>query len=384
MNTIKYKESKLKSHLPGLVQLAESMRRSPEEPMDVSLAEVMEDFDGDEHGINLPEGGLTMSALYEDLGVDPSFDTISNLFTLPDTSIRWLVPEIIRDALRLGLRKAPIYPNLIAAQQTIKSLQATVPWWNMSDAKMKWVGEGETITKGSVSIGSKNITIRKMGRGISITDEVKNYCSINIVSLFMQDLGVKMGQGLDTLAIETLINGEAGNTGTESAPVIGVATGGTLLYKDLLTIWVRMGRIGRSPNAIIGGEQAAIDTLNMTQFSQTGRLYGAPVTGINMKTPIPTTTDYYVHGLVAANQQIIVDTSSALIKYDAQPLLVETERIISNQTTATFATMTTGFAIMMRDARVILDSANSKGADGAAYGWPAYMNPVSQEITVID
>ena len=365
MNIEQLKQSKMLAKLPQLVREAESLRRNPEEPADVSLADMLED-----------NGGMTVTELYQDLGIDPSYDTISNLFTLPESSIRWLVPEIIRDALRLGLRRAPIWPSLIAAEQTIKGLTATVPWWNMSDATPRYVGEGETITKGSVSIGSKTLTLRKMGRGISITDEVRNYCSINIVSLFLQDFGVKLGYGLDKLAINCLINGEASD-GSESAPAVGIAVANTLTYKDILKVWVRMSRLGRKPNMMIAGETVAVDTLSMIEFTNANRLTGTPAVNINLKTPIPASTDYYVHGAVDANTQIVVDTSACMLKYNAQPLLVETERIVSNQTEATYASLTTGFAIMMRDARVIIESAETIGAVGAAHGWPTFMDPTN-------
>ena len=75
-----------------------------------------------------------MDTLYLDLGIDTSIDTLENIFTMPDESVRFLVPEIIRDALRLGLRKAPIWRNLTAAEQTVKQPAVTIPHLNMSDA----------------------------------------------------------------------------------------------------------------------------------------------------------------------------------------------------------------------------------------------------------
>lgn len=367
MNTQQLSESKHKLKIQEWVQNAEALRRDPDEPSDVTLADVMDQEDEP----------ISMTELYQDLGINPSVDTLENIFTVPDTSVRWLVPEIIRDALRLGLRRAPIYPNIIAAEQTLKGLNATIPHWNMSDAKPRHVGEAETISLGSLSIGQKSVSLKKMGRGIKISYEVKQYCAINIVSIFLQDFGVKLGQGLDNQLIDVLINGEQTN-GSESAAVVGIATPGSLTYRDLLTIWVRMGRLSRSPKAIIGGEAAAINTLDLPEFKN--RYQGSAEHNLNVKTPIPTQTDYYVHGAVPANQQIIIDPNASIIKYNAQPLLVETEKIVSNQTEATYATLTTGFAVMMRDGRVIVD--DTLNVTGNTF--PDWMDPKDQEVVVID
>src|SRR5690606_16153758 len=91
---------------------------------------------------------------------------------------------------------------------------------------------------------------------------------------------------------------------------------------------------------------------------------------LNVKTPIPQSTDYYIHGSVPSNQQILIDKTSSIIKYNAQPLLVESDKIISNQTIETYASLTTGFGILYRDARVIID----KSKAFSSYGFPEYMN----------
>lgn len=368
MDTLKLKASVHKDKIESYVRAAESLRRNATNPQDVTLSDVLEQ----------QADGISMAELYADLGIDPCQDTIQNLFTVPDASIRWLVPEIFRDALRLGLRKAPIYPNIIAAEQSIKNLTATIPSWNMSDAKAKYIGEGESISMGTVSVGSRDIKVRKIGRGIKVSYEVKNYVAINVVSIFLQDFGVRLGYGIDTMLIDVLLNGDQG-TGVEAAPVIGVAATATVAYKDLLTIWVRMARLGRTPTVIIAGETVAINTLSLPEFA-TNMGSGPTVNNLNLKTPVPKNTDYYIHGNVPASKSIIIDTTSAVIKFNAQPLLVETEKIVSNQTEATYATLTTGFGTIIRDARVVMDQSQTIGA----MPFPTYMDPTQDENIVFD
>lgn len=334
MDKVQLEKSEYKSSIKEVVQAMDSMRRDPQGGIDVSISEFVKG-----------KWGISMETLYDDLGLNASIDTVQNIFTTPDESVRWLVPEIIRDALRLGLRKAPIWADFIATEQTLANPTVTMPHLNMSEAMPRYVGEGETIPKGDISYGSKSLRIRKMGKGISIPYEVQQYVTLNVVGIFLQDFGVKLNHAIDALMIDVLINGEQ-TDGSESAPVIGVATTGSMAYADLLKVWVRMARIGRSPFGIIGGETAALETLNLTEFKDRQNS-GPTYKTLDLKTPIPAGCAYYIHGSVPANQQIIIDRTSSIIKYNTQPLLVENEKIVSNQTLATYATLTTGFGISL-------------------------------------
>ena len=374
MDQNKYDNSKFKGEIQSWVNNCESLRRNAENPVDITFESYLK-----------KKKDISLSTVFEDLGIDPSVDTIENIFTLPDPSVRWLVPEIIREALRLGLRKNPIWNNVVAAEQTIKGLQTVLPHLNMSDAAPKYVGEAETIPMGSISFGQKTLKVRKMGRGVKIPYEVRNYVSINVVAIFLQDFGIKLGHAIDGLMIDTLINGEQAD-GSESAPVIGITTPSTLVYADLLRIWIRMSRIGRVPDIMIGGEAAALNTLNLPEF-KTNTLGGTSPAGvptasnIKLKTPIPSNTDYFIHGSMPANQQLIIDPNSAVIKYNAQPLLVESEKIVSNQTEATYATLTTGFGIVFRDGRVLMDTSLDFDTTNP---FPSYMDVDALETVTID
>ena len=54
----------------------------------------------------------------------------------------------------------------------------------------------------------------------------------------------------------------------------------------------------------------------------------------------------------------------------ARQLMLESERIVSNQTEAIYATITTGFSKMYRDAAILLDGTK----EFTDNGFPDYMN----------
>ena len=313
---------------------------------------------------------LSMGDFLTKVGVETNRDTINNLLTVPNQGIKWLVPELIRDAITLGIRQAPIYPTLIASGQSVNALTVIMPQVNMSDAAPAKVNEGETIPLGTVSFGQKQVTLFKLGKGLKLTDELKNYVSMDVLSIFLRDFGIKLGYAQDVLAIDCLINGDK-NDGSESAPVVGVLNTGSIEYKDLLRIWVRAGRMGRNFSTLVADEEAAINTLALPQFSNWSVLPNyrtqQPIHRMNLRTPIPQSSDFLIHGNVPDGDILLVDKSSAMIKLNSQALMVESERIVSNQTEAVYASLTTGFAKVYRDAAIILDSSIQFN------GFPPYM-----------
>lgn len=362
------KESKYSKDIPDLVRACEAMRQDTDAPTDITLSEF----------VNEKYSGLSMDAMYKDVGIDPTIDSIQNIINLPDPNLRWLIPEIYRDAIRLGLRKNPIYPDVIAGEQTVSQTTLIMPAINMSDAKPKYVGTAETILLGDISFDQKQVKIYKLGRGIKLPYEVKQYVALNVVGIFMQDWGVKLAMGLDTLLITTLINGDQAG-GIDSTAVIGINTANTLVYRDLLRPWVRFSRLGKSPTVMIGGETVSMDILDLLT---TTKYYGDPraTVDLKLKTPLPTSANIWVHGAMPDKQVLMLDKSDTIIKLNAQPLLVESEKIISNQTEETYMSLTTGFATIMKDSRLIIDETLAFSGNG----FPSYMNPGAQEIVTFD
>ena len=363
MNLNTFQASPYKGKVESLVKAAQNLRKDKEEPIDVSFNEVIEQT----YGSAAENPIKNIEDLMQSLGIDSGIDTISNIVTVDDMDAHWIIPEIIRDAIYVGLREAPIWPNLVASEQSISQKKVTMPFINLSDAVPHKVGEGETIPLGSISYGEKSIDTFKIGRGIKITYEIKEFVSLDVISIFFRDFGIRLGQALDTLAIDVLINGDQAD-GSSSAPVIGVTTPNSKVYKDYLRPWVRGARMGRRYNTIIGSEEAALNTLDLKEFKD--RQSGTTEAKLDMKTPIPNQASYFVHGNVPPNQEILLDNRFALIKYNVIPLLIESGKVVSNQTEEYYASLTLGFGKIFQDSVLLLDQTK----DFATNGFPNYMD----------
>ncbi len=357
--------------LPSHLQALNNMRVPTREnaAIEISLAEyALERF-----GFAVAQNGAP-DAFFECLGMNPSVSTIHHLVTTPEfaESHRWLVPELIREAVKLGLNRAPLYKQFIAAEESISMPDQTMPWINESAAMPSRLNEAETIPVGNVSMGQKKVSTFKVGTGIELTDEVRQFVPLNILSLFLGDVGKKMNLALDNLAIDVLINGDQAD-GSQAAPVIGTASGSSFAYIDLLRAWIRMGTLGRMPAGMIMNEGPALDILQLAEFK--GFAGQTTTQKMELQTPVPATQKVWITGAMPnANYLMLIDPTAALIKLNSMPLKVESLRNPRNQTEGTYVSLMTGFANLFRDARLIIQK------NAAFTAFPSWMDVAAYEV----
>jgi len=362
--------------LPSEMRKLDALRKgdAKQVAVDISLGEYAQERWGFAPG----EGG-TADGFYRALGLNAAQTSISSLTNLGDfdEGYRFLIPEVFREAVRLGLRRPSYYQDLIRTEETVSQMQVTMPSINMSDAMVKKMGELQTFQKGTVSFGSKVSRIEKLGIGISMSDETVRFSAINLLSIFLEDVGMKLNMGLDNMAIKTLLEGDQVGGG-DSVGVIGVTTANTMAYKDFLRVWIRMQRLGLSPDAMIMGEDSAMNTFEMAEFKTPYTQYangtnpsGIAAPALNIRTPLPNNQNVIVHGgLPSANYILFVNKLNAMIKLNAAPLRVEAEREAARQADSYYVSLITGFATLKRDARLVVN----KAATISAAPFPDYFN----------
>ncbi len=319
-------------------------------------------------GCTNKDGSFDMGHLYYELEINPSIMTVEQLIDL-DQDSRWLVPEIFRDAIRKGLRTAPFFNKLIVGNESVAQPQVNMPYLNLSDAEPADTAEAETISTGSVSYGYKTVSIGKQAIGIKISDEAVRYTKLSLLTIFLQDMGIKLGQKLNNSFINTMINGDLADL-SEAAATIGVSnTTIGMTYEDVLRAWIRASRLGRQYGVIIAGEAMANRILNLTEFKD--KQAGTPQQNIVVNEQLPSQSQLYVSAQVPDDQAILMDPKFSAVQLTSAPLAVEAERIVSKQISGSYASITTGFAVVFRDARVIID----QSLDIATNDFPSFMTP---------
>lgn len=316
--------------------------------------------------------GLSIEQFYAEMGLEPNRDTVSLILDRQDESYRWLVPELIRDAIRKGFINQPIFNDLIVRDEAIAQPTQIMPFWDMTGIsnEPKNLGVAESMELGTIKYGQKQVRISKTGIGLELADECIQYTPLSLLSIFLADVGVKLGSSLGKKAITCLINGEQADS-SESAGVVGIKTANALAYDDFIRFGVRGSLVNRQWTKMIGDEDSINNVLNLAEFRPNSK-NASPELALNLKTPVPKNYDAYCHSSVPTKKIILLDQNFAMVKLTAQPLRVESERIVQRQLNGTYISLTTGFATLFRDGRIIMDT--NLGYNVSQ--WPTYMAPL--------
>lgn len=366
----------LLNRVPDAIKELEALRsgNTNHAPIDITFAEYVKEkfgFAPTEKKLKLRDGSeqtqLVPESFYEQIGINPNASTIAELNERGNMNegYRWIIPEIYTDAIRLGMRKSPIVGDLIRGEENVSQLKVNMPAVKMSEMTARKLGEAETIQTGNIEFNMKDVTLQKLGLGISITDEARNYVALNLIAYQLEDFGVLLGQAIDNLAIQALLNGDQ-KDGSEGIGVIGTRNANQLVYRDLLAAWIRMSRMGQLPGVILAGEDMTIDLLEMPEFKGFDGV--ATKQRLNVKTPLPQNQTVHVHGNIPDDQLMLLNPASALLKLNAQALKAERDRDPKRQLSEIYLTLTTGFATMRRDARLLIDKSQTFA------GFPDFMD----------
>ncbi|HEV7377325.1 MAG TPA: hypothetical protein VGN95_21590 [Pyrinomonadaceae bacterium] len=288
---------------------------------------------------------------------------------------RWISPEAWLEPHNRGAVQAGYYNDLIIRDEPVSQDSVNIPYFNLSDAGAKDTDEGATVEEGTVDYNSKKVVIKAKARQIKISYEAIMFNTISLLALFFQDFGRRFALSLTADAVDVIVNGDLAD-GSEAAPVIGVQTAGQYAYRDFLRVGVRFNQLGRTGLVAIGNEDTCLDYLDLPEVKAKQNL-GAALMPVKFKSAVQTPEDLYASHRMAASRLAIVDTAVSLVKLTAQPLLLETERIISKRLQGSVASTITGFAKLQRNGSALIDKSLDYNAVGGANKFPAFMSPTN-------
>jgi hypothetical protein len=394
-----------KGNIRKMVATMDAMRSDPKKPRDVTLRQFLADPKLNGRDLKVQPGHL-----FSELGIDPLVTSVKEL--MADEDLKWLVyefaragtrrgmgvearedlaalrkairsfaitgeqgggsrwisPEVMLDPISRGAIQAAFYNELIIREITVGNTKVTMPRIELSDAALMDTEEAATIEEGTVVYGDKDVKITKLGKGIKITDEAVMFNSIDFLSLFFEQLGRKFAAKLNGKAVTCLTNGDQADL-SENAAVVGVEDPTEkMTYRDITYVWTRMGILGRMGNTLVAGVNKSVDYLNLPEVKNLQQ--GSPLLRVNLRSPVPSSADLFPASQAAPDQTIIVDPSVAMVQLTAQALKGEAERFASKGLSGTYFTVYTGFAIVQRDGRVIIDDT----LDIATHDFPSWFD----------
>jgi hypothetical protein len=288
-----------------------------------------------------------------EFGVDLGSISVERFFQ-SDPNAKWLFPDLVREAVIAGLRRKPVYPQLIARDEHVSSTRYDVPYVSESETEeeLRGVAEGAAIPESKITYGDRVVKLDKKGRGVIASYEVIRRMSVDVLRVHLQRIGERLGRALDRRVCEVLVHGDNSGSGT-AAQIINTGTAGTWAYGDILAGFLYLTQVNYfTPTHLLAEPGAALHILSMDQFADPQRFDFAR-TG-NLPTPL---------GLKLVpmadhpeDKVTILDAGFAVQKVTEQDLLVESDKLIHQQWDRTYLTIVTDFAVLYEKARIVINS----------------------------
>lgn len=291
----------------------------------------------------------------QEFGIDISRITVERFFQ-SDPNAKWLFPDIVRESVLAGLKRKPVYPQLIVRDEHIEGTVYDVPYVNETEAdaeeELRTVAEGAAIPESEITYGDRIVRLDKKGRGVVASYEVIRRMSVDMLRVHLQRIGERLGRALDARVAHVLVNGDTSGSGT--APVsINTATSSTWAYGDLVSGFLKLNLEHYfTPTHMLADPDTCSAILNLAEIKDSA-LFDFAKSG-NLPTPLGVKLVPMADH--AADKLTIVDAGYAVAKLTEQDLLVESDKLINQQWDRTYLTVVTDFAILYDRARVVVNA----------------------------
>jgi hypothetical protein len=289
----------------------------------------------------------------QEFGIDVNRITVDRFFQ-SDPNAKWLFPDVVREAVLTGLQRKPVYPELIMHDERVEGTAYDMPYVTEDEGneELRSVAEGAAIPESEITYGDRIVKLDKKGRGVLASYEAVRRMSVDMLRVHLQRMGERLGRSLDARIAAVLLSGDS--SGASTAPVtMNTATSGTWAYSDLVAAYMKLSQEHYfTPTHMLVDDATAQSILQLPEIGDS-TLFDFAKTG-NLPTPLG--VKLVPMADQATDTLTLLDAGFAVQKLTEQDLLVESDKLISQQWDRTYLTVVTDFAITYDKARVAMTS----------------------------
>ncbi len=289
----------------------------------------------------------------QEFGVDVSRITVDRFFQ-SDPNAKWLFPDMVREAVIAGMKRKPVYRDLIIRDEPVVGTAYDVPYVQESadDEELRGVAEGAAIPESEIRYGSRIVRLDKKGRGVLASYEAVRRMSVDMLRVHLQRMGERLGRNLDARLATVLVSGDSSGAST-AAVTLNTATANTWTYADILSGFMKLTLDHYfTPTHMLANGALTETILKLDEFKDSA-LFDFAKTG-NLPTPVG--VKLVPMPEQPENKLTILDAGYAVEKLTEQDLLVESDKLINQQWERTYLTVVTDFAVIYEKARVVVQS----------------------------
>lgn len=255
-----------------------------------------------------------------------------------------LFPEYVSRAVKQGMERADILPNLVATVTDIEGMdyRSIVSAPSEEDKSLKVVAEGAQIPQTVVKTRENLVKLHKRGRMLVASYEALRFQRLDLFTVTLNQIGAYIARAQLKDAIDVLLNGDGNNNAAET---IAAKTAGSVEYADLLKLWSSMSPYELNTILAPTAEMQKLLALSQMQDSNAGLDFQG--TG-KMITPMGATL---LHAPEMAGGKIIgLDKNCALEMVQAGGVVTDYDKLIDRQLERASITCTAGFSKIFTEA----------------------------------
>lgn len=311
-----------------------------------SLTEVLERLDPSENyaGTSL-EGLDAFSRQLKRYDIKVSgrgSDCVEKFFQTSNSAA--LFPEYVGRAVKAGMERADILPNLVATVTDIEGMdyRSIVSEPSDDDKTLKIVNEGASIPQTAVKTRENLVKLHKRGRMLVASYEALRFQRLDLFTVTLNQIGAYIARAQLSDAIDVLINGDGNGN---AAANVSVDTQGSLSYGDLVKLWANLAPY--ELNTILAPTAEMQKLLGMAQLQDANAGLDFQGTG-KMITPLGAAL---LHAPEMQSGKIIgLDKNCALEMVQAGGVVTDYDKLIDRQLERAAITCTAGFSKIFADA----------------------------------
>lgn len=255
-----------------------------------------------------------------------------------------LFPEYVSRAVRQGMERADILPNIVATVTDIDGMdyRSIVSAPSEDDKSLKVVAEGAQIPQTVVKTRENLVKLHKRGRMLVASYEALRFQRLDLFTVTLNQIGAYIARAQLKDAIDVLLNGDGNDN---AASVVSATASGSVEYTDLLKLWSAL-----SPyelNTILSPTEEMQKILALSQMQDSNAGLDFQGTG-KMITPMGATL---LHAPEMESGKIIgLDKNCALEMVQAGGVVTDYDKLIDRQLERAAITCTAGFSKIFTEA----------------------------------
>ncbi len=255
-----------------------------------------------------------------------------------------LFPEYISRAVRQGMERADILPNLVATVTDIEGMdyRSIVSAPSEDDKSLKIVSEGAAIPQTTVKTRENLVKLHKRGRMLVASYEALRFQRLDLFTVTLNQIGAYIARAQLKDAIDVLRNGDGNNNAADN---VAAETSGELSYGDLVKLWASLAPY--ELNTILAPTAQMQKILAMPQMQDATAGLDFQGTG-KMVTPLGASL---LHAPEMESGAIIgLDKNCALEMVQAGGVMTDYDKLIDRQLERAAITCTAGFSKIFTEA----------------------------------